>query len=166
MVWVQNDDSVHTFNLRKDTGPIVSVVDALNVTIADANTVYHKAHGYHWNVTGQDFTEYHQLFEMIYVDVYESIDPIAENIRKMGAVAPFRMVDLIRLRTIDDAVPATTDALALASALAMDNSKMIATLNMAFDSANAANQQGICNFLAERIDQHQKWDWQLTVSTQ
>jgi starvation-inducible DNA-binding protein len=166
MVWVQKDDTVHTYNLRKATGPVVGVVDSLNVTIADANTLYHKAHGYHWNITGSDFAEYHALFESIYTDVYESIDPIAENIRKMGAMAPFRLTDLIALRTIDDAVPSTTDALSLASALAMDNAKMIATLNMAFDSANAANQQGVANFLAERIDQHQKWDWQLTVSTQ
>jgi DNA-binding ferritin-like protein len=31
----------------------------------------------------------------------------------------------------------------------------------AFGIANALNQQGIANFLAERIDMHDKWLWQL-----
>jgi hypothetical protein len=34
----------------------------------------------------------------------------------------------------------------------------------AFDVANAANEQGIADFCASRIDMHQKWDWQLSSS--
>jgi HK97 family phage prohead protease len=37
-------------------------------------------------------------------------------------------------------------------------------LSDAFDCASMYNQQGIANFLAGRIDSHQYWKWQLTVS--
>ena len=37
-------------------------------------------------------------------------------------------------------------------------------LSDAFDCASAYNQQGVANFLAGRIDQHQFWKWQLTAS--
>ena len=30
--------------------------------------------------------------------------------------------------------------------------------------ANEERQQGVANFVAERIDAHQKWSWQLRVS--
>jgi DNA-binding ferritin-like protein len=33
-----------------------------------------------------------------------------------------------------------------------------------FNTANESNQQGIANFIAERIDMHQKWNWFLKAS--
>ena len=36
-----------------------------------------------------------------------------------------------------------------------------ANLTEVYDIANKLNEQGICNFIAERIDMHQKWSWQL-----
>jgi hypothetical protein len=37
-------------------------------------------------------------------------------------------------------------------------------LNNSFATANSANEQGIANFIAERIDSTQKWMWQLRSS--
>ena len=45
--------------------------------------------------------------------------------------------------------------------LLADSEKMIALLNQCFDAAEAEDQQGIANFIAERIDAHGKWRWQL-----
>jgi len=42
---------------------------------------------------------------------------------------------------------------------------MLNDLRKAFDIANQANEQGIANFIAERIDMHAKWDWQLKATT-
>jgi DNA-binding ferritin-like protein len=42
---------------------------------------------------------------------------------------------------------------------------MLNDLKKAFDIANQANEQGIANFIAERIDMHAKWDWQLKATT-
>ena len=41
-----------------------------------ANTIVYKsaAHGYHWNVEGPLFTQYHEFFKKIYEDVEETID--------------------------------------------------------------------------------------------
>ena len=37
-------------------------------------------------------------------------------------------------------------------------------LKRTFDISNEIDEQGICNFIAERIDQHQFWEWQLTAT--
>jgi len=37
-------------------------------------------------------------------------------------------------------------------------------LKDAFEMADAGNEQGLANFIAERIDQHQFWSWQLSAS--
>ena len=44
------------------------------------------------------------------------------------------------------------------------NNLVINSLTDAFDKANAIDSQGICNFLADRIDKHQFWAWQLKSS--
>jgi DNA-binding ferritin-like protein len=144
------------------TQPITA--ETLNKLLSDVISFYFRAHGYHWNVTGEDFSEYHELFGEIYEDVYSSIDPIAENIRKLGFFPPINLTDFISLRSIQDSDVDMTSPKALAASLLMANEDLVEELQYAFGVFNAANEQGICNFLAERIDHHQKWSWQLSSS--
>lgn len=142
----------------------LQVIDALRKAVGDVAVMYTHAHGYHWNVRGGDFAQFHSLFESIYSDVYESIDPLAENIVKMGGIAPRGLSEFVAFATLDDEPINAVDGEVLAAALAVDNDVVINSLNNVFQIANAANQQGVANFVAERIDQHQKWAWQLKVS--
>jgi HK97 family phage prohead protease len=132
--------------------------------LADVVSFYFRAHGAHWNVKGSDFSEYHKLFLKIYEDVYESIDPIAENLRKLGAIAPFTLPAFLALRTIEDAPTTLQDPIALANDLLAANDMILDELSDVFDCASNYNQQGVANFIAGRIDQHQFWKWQLTAS--
>lgn len=136
----------------------------LRKTLADAITLYLRAHGFHWNVVGTDFVEYHSLFGEIYSDVYESIDPLAENIRKLDGVAPFRLPELMAIRSIVDVPVDSTLPAAMATDLLAGNEAMLSSLNASFLAADAAGEQGIANFIAERIDRHQKWSWMLRSS--
>jgi starvation-inducible DNA-binding protein len=45
--------------------------------------------------------------------------------------------------------------------LLSDNGKMIDLLNGCFVSAEEENKQGIANFIAERLDAHEKHSWML-----
>jgi DNA-binding ferritin-like protein len=44
------------------------------------------------------------------------------------------------------------------------NNKIVNDLKDGFEMANSLNEQGLANFFAERIDQHQFWSWQLSAS--
>lgn len=139
------------------------LVEELTEALADVVSFYFRAHGAHWNVKGPDFSEYHALFAEIYEDVYGSIDPIAENLRKLGAPAPFQLAAFIALGELEDA-NVGSDARALAADLLSANEVVLNELNVVFTCATEMNQQGIANFIAERIDAHQKWKWQLSSS--
>jgi uncharacterized protein len=147
-----------------DMNQVPDLNEELTELLADVVSFYFRAHGAHWNVKGADFSEYHKLFQKIYEDVYESIDPIAENLRKLGSIAPFTLGSFLALRTIDDASAILQDPIALANDLLAANDIIIDELSDAFDCASMYNQQGVANFLAGRIDSHQYWKWQLTVS--
>jgi starvation-inducible DNA-binding protein len=140
------------------------LIKSLKVLVSDVVTFYFMAHGYHWNVEGQDFSQYHSLFADIYEDVYSAIDPIAENIRKLDDYAPFSLKKYMELTTVTfkDVEPSPK---AMAKALATANESVIKTLNDSFDKATKANEQGVADFISGRIDMHKKWAWQLRAST-
>jgi len=147
-----------------DMNEVPDLNEELTELLADVVSFYFRAHGAHWNVKGADFSEYHKLFQKIYEDVYESIDPIAENLRKLGSVAPFTLGSFMALRCLEDAPAILQDPIALANDLLTANDMILDELSDAFDCASMYNQQGVANFLAGRIDSHQYWKWQLTVS--
>lgn len=151
-------------DILKDATQDLSV--ALATLLADATVMYHRVHGFHWNVVGTDFPQYHLKFEEIYNDVYESLDPIAENLRKLGVFAPFRLMDLARMASVADDAVSDYHHDTLVKSLLATNTGVLATLNKAFALATSTNQQGIANFIADRIDHHQKWAWQLSASLQ
>lgn len=140
------------------------LISSLKVLLSDVVTMYFAAQGYHWNVEGEDFSQYHDLFATIYEDVYGSIDPIAENIRKLDDYAPFSLKTFLDLRTIETK-EVKPEPKAMAKALLSLNDGVIASLNKAFKEATSADEQGIADFIAGRIDQHKKWGWQLRAST-
>jgi len=139
-------------------------IDGLQQLLADVIGFYHRVHGYHWNVTGEDFAQYHELFGEIYEDVYGSIDPIAENIRKLGDYPIISLEEYAEMSAFSSTGLAGGTPRALAADLYLANQELIEELKVMFSMLEAANEQGVCNFLAERIDAHQKWSWQLSSS--
>jgi len=130
--------------------------DALGALLVDVFNFYTRAHEAHWNVAGTDFAEYHALFGQIYDDVHDSVDGIAENMRKIGSLAPALVV---AARDVSQ-----TDARALATELLAMNDTLLPMIRAAFDKATAVGEQGVANFLAERQDAHAMWGWQLRSS--
>ena len=141
-----------------------ALTDSLKTVLSDAVTMYFTAHGFHWNVEGQDFSQYHALFAEIYEDVYSSIDPLAEDVRKLGEYAPFTLSKFIDLRTIE-AKDVKPEPKAMAKELLRLNDGILESIADAQKEATKEEEQGIMNFLAERDDMHKKWRWQLTAST-
>lgn len=139
------------------------LIDLLKALLADEVTMKFCAHGFHWNVEGIEFSQFHDLFGEIYEDVDGSIDPTAEDIRKLDAYAPYTLTDFITLRTVKCS-PVKSEPLAMAKELLKVNDGLLVTLNKVFAEATKVNEQGIANFAAERIDKHEKWRWQLKAT--
>ena len=135
----------------------------LKELLANEVTMYLKAHGAHWNVEGILFSQYHDFFEAIYTDVYSSIDPTAENIRKLGDFAPFTLPELNKLSKVADQKTKPT-AIELVKDLHEANETLIDCIDTCSEAATEEGEWGIANFLAERDDMHKKWRWQLEAS--
>lgn len=142
------------------------LVDSLANLLADVVSVSFIAQGYHWNVKGSNFPQYHELFGEIYEDIYSSVDPLAENILKMGYDAPFTLSAFAAMSELSASATMDNSCQAMAYDLYISNQMVTQKLKEAFAVADAANEQGVADFLAGRIDMHQKWGWQLKASSQ
>ena len=139
------------------------LIQQMKVVLASTFAMYLKAHNFHWNVEGQNFTEYHKLFGDIYGDLWGSVDEIAERIRTLDHYAPGSMTRFAQLSIIDDQINIPT-AKAMVQELQSDNARLIAELNKAFDLANRANKQGVADYFAGRIDILEKTGWMLRAT--
>lgn len=140
------------------------LIDGLKKLQANVVSMYAQSHGYHWNVRGMLFKEIHAFFLEIYEDVFDSIDPISENIRKLGVMAPFGLSTWKDAATVVINESQDLDVLEMLNELVKTNSAIIDQLKELFKVADAADEQGVANFIAERIDKHQFWDWQLKAT--
>jgi starvation-inducible DNA-binding protein len=137
-----------------------TLIEIMRKALADAYAFQLKANNYHWNVTGPNFPQYHKFLGKLYQEVFASTDNIAEQIRALGAYAPGSFTRFIELTDIEDEVNIPTSN-EMISRLVADNDKYLETLNMAFKLANQFDKQGLVNFLADRIDVHNKHAWVL-----
>ena len=139
------------------------LINLLKVLLADNITLKLKSHGYHWNVEGENFFQYHELFENIYTDYEEATDTYAEWLRKLDSYAPFKLSRFIQLNEVGEP-DVTSDPMMMSADLLMANDMVLAKLVDAFDLATTQRQQALANFFAERMDMHQRWHWMLSAS--
>jgi starvation-inducible DNA-binding protein len=132
---------------------------SLKIALANTFIMYFKAHSYHWNVEGMNFPQYHEFFGDLYDELYGAVDPFAEHIRAIDGYAPISLTSLIMAGTIaeDTDKPAATSE--MVANLLSANNETIMSLNKAF--MMAANDNGLQNFLADRLDIHAKHGWML-----
>jgi len=140
------------------------LIASLKVALGNTFIMYFKAHSYHWNVEGMFFTQFHDFFGDIYEDVYGAVDPLAEELRKLDAYAPISVEEIHSYKTIaeDDTKPITAGDM-LANLL-VANTEVLQCLIPLFDEATAQKQQGLANFIADRMDKHKKFEWQLRAT--
>lgn len=140
------------------------LISSLKVALASVFALYIKTHGYHWNVEGSDFPQLHAFFGEQYEEIYESIDPLAEHIRALDAYAPMAMERFIELSRVKSELGRKSSTEMVAQLLT-DHEIVIAVLATAAKEAQARNKQGLLNFLAARIEQHEKYRWQLRATS-
>lgn len=132
--------------------PSKSMETILQDLVNEMFAFYAKLHKYHWNVTGQNFFDLHSMFGSMYEDVWENIDKTAEYIRILGAMAD--------IKPSSGVSNAKSDMQMVADVLKA-NTAMLASLKVAEEAADYYEHCDIENFMADRIDAHNKWDWQL-----
>lgn len=137
------------------------LAEHLKTLLATSYAFVIKAQNFHWNVEGPDFPQYHSFLGDLYNEVYtNAIDQTAEYVRVLGSYTPGSIARFAELSKIPDQTKIPRAELMMAE-LEQDNGKLLALWKEAFPVAEEANEQGIADFIAGRIDAHGKHGWML-----
>jgi starvation-inducible DNA-binding protein len=136
------------------------LADNLKVIYSSSMVFSIKARGFHHNVEGPDFPQYHSFFDDLYNEVYDSTDQCAELVRQLDSYAPGSLARFNELSFIEYQTKIPRAELMVAE-LFEDNERMVAYLKETFRVAEGEDEQGVADFIAGRIDAHGKHRWML-----
>lgn len=137
--------------------------NSLKVALADTFVMMLQAWSHHWNVEGPQFKSLHDMFSDIYTDLQGAVDPLAEHIRALDEYAPGSLKRFQELTTLEEDVKIPT-AHNMVIRLLDTNQKVIESLNAALEQAKVVNDEGVINFLGERLETHAKHGWFLRAT--
>jgi starvation-inducible DNA-binding protein len=139
------------------------LTEDLKVLLGSTFVLYTKTHGFHWNIEGSNFPQYHKFLNKMYDEIYESIDTIAEYIRTLGSYSPGSLGRMLELSMIEEQYKIPRAEL-MFEELLVDCEKMIDLVTQLFDVATEEKAQGIANYLAELQDLYSKKAWMIRAT--
>jgi starvation-inducible DNA-binding protein len=123
-------------------------------------TLYIKTHGFHWNVTGLFFAQYHSMFEDQYDELSDAVDEIAERIRALGHTAPGSFAQFAEAKSIDEASGAP-NAQEMVAELLADHETIARRAREVAVQASGAGEEASADLMIQRIQAHEKAAWML-----
>lgn len=139
------------------------LLSTIKKLLANNVAIKFKSHGYHWNVEGDEFRQFHDFFSDIYEDFDSATDTYAEWLRALKSYSPYRLTDFFDLSTVGEPV-IVGEAQPMLVDLYNELESHIEELKVAGALATAASEFGLANFFADRQTMSQKWCWQLRAS--
>jgi len=139
------------------------VAEALAKLLGDTYVLYGKTHSFHWNVTGPNFPQLHELFGAQYNELWTSLDEMAERIRALGVPAPASGKAMAVLASIKEAegAPAAPE---MVKELLAGHEAAIKTARPIIELAQGGGDEGTADLVIGRIQAHEKAAWMLRAT--
>ena len=135
------------------------IAEELNRIVADSFALYVKTKNFHWHMSGPHFRDYHLLLDEQGDQIFASIDPLAERVRKLG-LPTLRSLDHIaklkRLAENDADFVSPSDMLA---ELIEDNKAVAAAMRDAHERCEDMKDSGSASLLEVYIDETERRVW-------
>jgi starvation-inducible DNA-binding protein len=136
-----------------------AVTQAVNPLIADAFALYVKTKNFHWHLYGSHFRDYHVLFDEQAESIFESIDVMAERVRKIGGTTIRSIGQIASLQTIEDDNAVSTPAEEMVRILMEDNAHMATMIRGAITICDKASDSATSNLLQDILDKTERRKW-------
>lgn len=136
-----------------------AVVEAVNPLIADAFALYAKTKNYHWHLSGSHFRDFHLLLDEHADAIFESIDPMAERMRRIGGTTLRSITHISQLQTIADDNEEFVPPAEMMRRLLADNRHIAEAQRHAIEVCEQSRDSVTANLLQEVLDQTERRTW-------
>lgn len=138
---------------------VEAVEKAINAVVANAFALYVKTKNFHWHMSGPNFRDFHILLDEQAAAIYESIDPLAERVRKIGGKTITSIGQIAKLQSIKDNDEAHVDAYDMLNELMEDNKSVTKALRQAHSTCDDNDDVGTAAILEVEIDKAERRTW-------
>jgi starvation-inducible DNA-binding protein len=135
-----------------------TLVQELNILLANYQMYYQNLRGFHWNIKGANFFELHLKFEELYNDSQEKIDMIAERILTLGGIPLHSFHQYISLSEIKAAENVTEDRKIIELILESLKTLLIKEREI-LNLADEADDEGSNSMMSDFISEQEKTVW-------
>ena len=133
--------------------------EALNGLLADTFALYVKTKNFHWHVSGPHFRSYHLLLDEQADQIEESIDILAERVRKVGGTTIRSIGHIARLQRVKDNDEDFVLPGDMLHELMNDNKAHIKNMRDAHKVADEHEDVATASLLEVFIDEAEKRNW-------
>ena len=135
------------------------LIDHLRREQANAVRLYLQYKGYHWNVAGPLFHDLHLMFDAHATQVFETIDPLAERQRMLGATAGYTLEDVRAAASLPEEAALPASPREMIERLREAHREIILGLKRGFDRADEDGDPGTADLFAKIVQEHEKMEW-------
>lgn len=148
------------------TTQVRAIATAVNPILADSFALYMKVKNFHWHLSGPTFRSVHLMLDDHAASILKDIDPLAERVRKLGALTLHSISEVSKMQSLvddnDDFVPAQE----MLVRLLKDNQAVAKAQRDAIDVCDENRDKATADLLAKMLDETEKRIWFLFELTQ
>ena len=137
----------------------LAIAGELNKLVADAFALYLKTKNFHWHMSGPHFRDYHLLLDEQADQIFASIDPLAERIRKIGLPTLRSISHVGELSRVTDNNADFVAPVKMLRELVADNKAMAAAMREAHELCEKHKDLGSASLLEVYIDETERRTW-------
>ncbi len=138
---------------------VQAITEALNPIIADFFALYVKTKNFHWHLAGSHFRDYHLLFDEHADQIFDSIDILAERVRRLGGTTIRSISHISELQTIEDDNNDFVPAGAMLKHLMEDNAHLARSQREAHEVCEKNRDVATASLIEIMIDEAERRKW-------
>lgn len=136
-----------------------AIAAELNKLVADSFSLYLKTKNFHWHMSGPHFRDYHLLLDEQATQIFASIDPLAERVRKLGQTTLRSIGHVGRLSRVKDNDDDFVSPSHMLDELMADNKAVAAAMRRAHEICDEQKDVATASLLEVFIDETERRTW-------
>jgi starvation-inducible DNA-binding protein len=137
----------------------LAIAEALNKLVADAYALYIKTKNFHWHMSGPKFRDYHLMLDEQSDQIFATIDPLAERVRKLGRTTLRSVGHIAKLARIKDNDRDFVTPFDMLRELLDNNKAVAAAMREAHELCDKKKDSGTAGLLELYIDETERRTW-------
>ena len=131
----------------------------LNALLADTFALYFKTKNFHWHMSGPSFRDYHLLLDEQSDQIFATVDPIAERVRKLGGTTLRSSGHAVRLQRLSDNDADFVTPADMLAELSQDNQRVAAFMRETHALCDRYGDVATASLLEVWIDEAERRTW-------